>query len=166
MYKLFTDKNQDFECKLHLDGVSLKDTKSRIVIESQNVNLTFNGTIDKFGKCIIPINNLGKTLKEGKTGLMKLEVLAGDIYFQPWKSPFVVKTAKKLEVKMANFFEPEQEVEDVTDVLMEIKGNVQNIAENQQKSQQIIQEEIKDEVQYQFNNIKTEINSLSKKVNY
>ena len=29
-----------------------------------------------------------------------------------------------------------------------------------------MQEEIKDEVQYQFNNIKTEINSLSKKVNY
>ena len=32
-YKLYTDKKEVFECKLHLEGASLSDSSARIVVE-------------------------------------------------------------------------------------------------------------------------------------
>ena len=45
MYKLFTDKTELFECNVKLEGASLKSSIARIIIESEDVNLLFNGTI-------------------------------------------------------------------------------------------------------------------------
>ena len=38
-------------------------------------------------------------LDESTKGAMKLEVVAEDVYFQPWQSEFIVETAKKLSVE-------------------------------------------------------------------
>ncbi len=90
-YKLYTDKIQDFECQLYLEGVPLEEAKARMIVEGKNTNLTFGGTINKKGKCSIPIGSLGNKLGDISGGLMRLEVLAGDIFFQPWKSSFIIE---------------------------------------------------------------------------
>ena len=102
MYKLYTDKQENFQCKLQLEGASLKKAFARIILESNDMNLVFNGTIDSNGKCSIPIKKMKGLLDESTKGEMKLEVVAEDVYFQPWQSEFIIETAKKLSVEVTS----------------------------------------------------------------
>tara|TARA_R100000152_G_C6756093_1_gene179872 strand:+ start:839 stop:1390 length:552 start_codon:yes stop_codon:yes gene_type:complete len=99
-YKLYTDKQETFECKIFLEGASLKKATSRIVVETEYLNLMFEGTIDKDGNCKVPIKKLRGLLGENDTGKIKLEVIAEDTYFNPWESDFIVDTAKRIKVEI------------------------------------------------------------------
>ena len=105
-YKLYTDKQETFECKIHLEGASLNQAKSRIIVESDNMNLVFDGTIDKDGNCKVPIKKLRGYLKENDKGTIKLEVIAEDTYFLPWESDFEVDTSKKIKVEVKEQSKP------------------------------------------------------------
>jgi hypothetical protein len=99
-YKLYTDKQEIFECKIHLEGASLKDATSRIVVNTSDLNLMFEGTIDNQGNCKIPIRKLRGLVSEDTKGTMRLEVIAEDTYFEPWNSDFIVNTSKKIKVEV------------------------------------------------------------------
>ena len=116
MYKLFTDKTELFECDIKLEGASLKDSQARLLIESENLNLIFKGTIDASGKCQIPVRKLKGLLDEDISGDIKLEVIAEDTYFVPWESKFTVDTSKKITVEVKS--------QQSTAVLMESKLKV------------------------------------------
>ena len=45
MYKLFTDKSELFECDIKLEGASLSKSKARLVVETQDYSLLFQGSI-------------------------------------------------------------------------------------------------------------------------
>tara|TARA_R110000824_G_scaffold193960_2_gene376368 strand:+ start:292 stop:852 length:561 start_codon:yes stop_codon:yes gene_type:complete len=100
MYKLFTDKNELFECNISLQGASLKESQARLVIETQDYSLLFNGSISKGGKCEIPIKKLKGLIDENTSGNIRLEVIAEDTYFTPWESDFEVETSKKVTVEV------------------------------------------------------------------
>lgn len=100
MYKLYTDKTEIFECKVKIDGASLSNSKARLIIESEDLNLLFNGRIDEQGNCKIPIKRLKGILPESMKGEIKLEVIADDTYFIPWRSEFSVDAAKKVVVEV------------------------------------------------------------------
>ena len=40
-YKLYTDKQEVFECKIHLEGASLTKATSRILVETKDLKLMF-----------------------------------------------------------------------------------------------------------------------------
>jgi hypothetical protein len=100
MYKLFTDKSELFECSINLEGASLNQSIARILIESEDYNLVFNGKIDSNGKCQIPIKKLKGLLPENSKGNIKLEVIAEDTYFVPWKSDYHIDASKKVTVEV------------------------------------------------------------------
>ena len=100
MYKLFTDKAELFECSISLQGASLKKSKARLVVETQDYSLLFNGNISKSGKCEIPIKKLKGLIDEDTTGNIRLEVIAEDTFFTPWESDFEVETSKKVTVEV------------------------------------------------------------------
>jgi hypothetical protein len=100
MYKLFTDKTELFECSISLQGASLKKSKARLVVETQDYSLLFNGTISKSGKCEIPIRKLKGLIDENTTGNIRLEVIAEDTFFTPWESDFEVDASKKVTVEV------------------------------------------------------------------
>jgi hypothetical protein len=100
MYKLFTDKSELFECDIKLQGASLKKSKARLVVETQDYSLMFNGNISKGGKCEIPIRKLKGLIDEDTTGNIRLEVIAEDTFFTPWESDFEVETSKKVTVEV------------------------------------------------------------------
>ena len=100
MYKLFTDKNELFECNISLEGASLKKSKARLVVETQDYSLLFNGNISSNGKCEIPIKKLKGLIDENTTGNIRLEVIAEDTFFTPWESDFEVDTSKKVTVEV------------------------------------------------------------------
>ena len=109
MYTIFTDKTEDFKCKIAVEGSQLSETIARLVIESDHVSLLFEGKIDSEGNCTVPIKKLKNLLPESSTGKMKLEVIAEDTFFSPWEDEYIVKTNKKVTVEMVTPSEPIKE---------------------------------------------------------
>ena len=100
MYKLYTDKSELFECDIKIDGASLSDSTVRLVVETNDYSLMFNGKISKEGKCEIPIRKLKGLIEESSTGNIRLEVIAEDTYFTPWRSDFKIDASKKVTVEV------------------------------------------------------------------
>ena len=100
MYKLFTDKSELFECDIKLEGASLSKSSARLVVETSDYSLLFKGEINSSGKCEIPIRKLKGLIDENTTGNIRLEVIAEDTFFTPWKSDFEVDAIKKVTVEV------------------------------------------------------------------
>lgn len=100
MYTLYTDKIENFKCSIDVEGASLSETDVRLVLQSDKLNLLYEGTIDANGTCNIPIDKLKNILKEGTEGTMRLEVIAEDTFFSPWEDSFTVETNKKVTVEV------------------------------------------------------------------
>ena len=99
-YKLYTDKQETFECDLFLEGADLKESSARILVETKDLTLLFPGKITEDGNCKVPIKKLKGLLGEDTTGNIKLEVIAEDTLIEPWQSEFVVETSKKVTVEV------------------------------------------------------------------
>ena len=152
MYKLFTDKSELFECDIKLQGASLNKSKARLVVETQDYSLMFNGSISKGGKCEIPIRKLKGLIDEDTTGNIRLEVIAEDTFFTPWESDFEVETSKKVtvEVKSQTFKKPiveakvkitnseQQHVVSLLKLLVNENINIKNISYKRNKLNNIV----------------------------
>ena len=125
MYKLYTDKQETFECDLFLEGADLKESSARIVVESKDLTLMFKGTIDEKGNCKVPIKKLKGLMGENTTGDIKLEVIAEDTLIEPWQSDFMVHTAKKVTVEVKSQKEKKSQIKESTKPQIKIK-NVKN----------------------------------------
>tara|TARA_B110000858_G_scaffold155449_1_gene177546 strand:+ start:503 stop:1063 length:561 start_codon:yes stop_codon:yes gene_type:complete len=100
MYKLYTDKIENFEAQIQLEGASLKKSKARLVIEASDFNIMFNGKISSDGKVSVPVKRLKGLIDENSKGKIKLEVIAEDTLFIPWESNFKVEASKKVTVEV------------------------------------------------------------------
>lgn len=97
-YKLFKDKAENFSCEVELEGANLKDTQVRLILETKDWNLVFNGDISSSGKVNVPIKKLN-LFEEGTIGKIKMEIIAEGTVFTPWEEEFEVKLSKKVMVK-------------------------------------------------------------------
>ena len=175
MYKLFTDKSELFECDIKLQGASLKKSKARLVVETQDYSLMFNGNISTSGKCEIPIRKLKGLIDEDTTGNIRLEVIAEDTFFTPWESDFEVETSKKVtvEVKSQSFKKPiveakvritnsEQEhVINLLKLLVNENINIKNISYKRNKLNNIVATYLKENT---IKNTEKVINGVLKKL--
>ena len=100
MYKLFTDKSELFECDIKIEGASLSNSSARLVVETSDYSLMFNGTINPAGKCKVPIRKLKGLIDESNKGNIRLEVIAEDTFFTPWETDFEVQASKKVTVEI------------------------------------------------------------------
>ena len=129
MYKLFTDKSELFECDIKLEGASLSKSKARLVVETSDYSLLFDGSISSNGKCEIPIRKLKGLIDENTTGNIRLEVIAEDTYFTPWESDFEVDASKKVTVEVKSQSTKKPIVE--TKVKVKLKEEKPTITEKQ-----------------------------------
>lgn len=97
-YKLFSDKANKFSCNIQVEGTSFANSKLRMILETDELNYMFTGHIHETGVCDVNIPKTKHFLPEGTIGNMRLEVIADDVYFEPWSSDFVVATEKKVAV--------------------------------------------------------------------
>ena len=118
MYTLYSDKKNIFECDIQLEGASLSQAFARVIIEGDDLNLVFNGTITNDGYCKIEMPKLN--VMEGN-GNMKLEVIADDMYFNPWDSSYELKKSKSVKVEVR---QPTQDV--ITETKAKVRVNVVN----------------------------------------
>lgn len=100
MYKLYTDKIENFEAVIKLEGASPSKSKARLVVEAENFSLLFEGKVNTNGKVSIPVRRLKGLLDEKTNGNIRLEVIAEDTFFTPWESKFEVDTSKKVTVEI------------------------------------------------------------------
>lgn len=128
MYTFYTDKQEIFECKLDLQGAKLTDSRARLVLESNNHNLLFYGKIDESGKCQIPVTRLKGLLQESDSGKVKLEVIAEDTFFEPWKDTYNVKTNKKVTVEVTSASKPLVEKKSVAATVTQTQGQLEEKA--------------------------------------
>ncbi len=77
-FELLTDKAELFECDIKIEGASLSNSTARLVVETSEYSLMFNGKINSSGKCEIPIRKLKGLIDESSTGNIRLEVIAED----------------------------------------------------------------------------------------
>ena len=155
MYTLYTDKQELFECSILLEGASVKNSQVRLIVESDNLNLLFKGTIDSNGKCSVPIKKLKNLLEESTKGKIRLEVIADDTYFTPWESDFEVETARKVTVEVktqtnkntiaeaktgvvVRDIKVGDHVQNLSKMLIKENINVHNIASNKVKLNNVI----------------------------
>jgi hypothetical protein len=98
-YPVFKEKFENFTFNVMVEGAKLYNTKARLILESEDWNLVFDGEIDETGKCNIPIKKLN-ILDEGTIGKIRLEVIAENTIFSPWEDDFKVKVDKKVAVQV------------------------------------------------------------------
>jgi len=98
-YPVFKDKSENFTCDVMVEGAKLNDTQARLILESDDWTLMFEGEIDRNGKCNIPIKKLN-IFDEGAIGKIRLEVIAENTIFTPWEDDFKVKMSKKVMVQV------------------------------------------------------------------
>ena len=122
MYKLYTDKQETFECDLFLEGADLKESSVRLIVESKDLTLMFKGEIDDKGNCKVPIKKLKGLLDENTTGDIKLEVIAEDTLIEPWQSDFIVDTAKKVTVEVKSQKEEKLQIKESTKPMVKVKS--------------------------------------------
>lgn len=99
MYTIYTDKAEDFKCKITVEGSEISKTKARLVLEGKNHTLLFEGDIDSNGNCFVPIKKVKNVFSESESGTMRLEVISDDTFFSPWEDEFEVKVSKKVTVE-------------------------------------------------------------------
>lgn len=98
MYTISLDATKTFECTLKLKGVSTKNSKVNLVIESSDMDIRCRGSINENGKVNIPIKKLKGILDENINGKLYLEVIAEDNYFVPFNSEYVTEVSKKIDI--------------------------------------------------------------------
>jgi hypothetical protein len=122
METFYTDKNKLFEFNVAIEGASINDTKVRLVLNTDDKNYLYYGTINENGKCSIDIPPL-KDIKSTK-GNVILEVISESTFFEPWTSEVEIKKSKSVVVEMIN--------NTTKPKLEEKKVNVQFIKEEKQ----------------------------------
>lgn len=100
MYKLYTDQNESLEAKVELFGASYKECKSRLIVQSGNKALMFEGSISPDGDLKVNIPKLKNLLNEGDSGIMFIEVIVGDRWFETWNSKYEVETTTSIQVEV------------------------------------------------------------------
>jgi hypothetical protein len=99
-YPVYKDRSETFSCDVTVEGAKLNDTQARLILESDDWTLMFEGEIDRNGKCNIPIKKLN-IFEEGSVGRIRLEVIAENTVFTPWEDDFKVKMSKKVTVQLS-----------------------------------------------------------------
>lgn len=140
IYNLYTDKPNKFNCNIEIEGTSLSKSKVRIVVESDDMTYLFNGKIENNGICEVNIPKTKNFLTEGSKGLMRLEVIADDVYFEPWSSEFTVKTNKKVNVMVAEQVEEKPKLR--VQVFEQEEPKKSEISETSKKPLQLTKEQL------------------------
>lgn len=97
-YKIFRDKAESFECRVMIEGSDVKNTAVRLILESEEWNIFFKGSING-GVCTIPLKKIS-ILSPGLKGVIKLEVVVDGEIFYPWYETFQVQNSKNVKVEV------------------------------------------------------------------
>jgi hypothetical protein len=97
-YTIYLDKEENFLCEASIKNSSYKNASARLIIESEDINLVFYGTVDK-DTINVPIKSLKKYFTEKDNAKIKLEVIVENQLITPWESEVEFDNYNKVEIK-------------------------------------------------------------------
>jgi hypothetical protein len=100
MYNLYLDDPKSIKCVAEIAGADASNAKARLLIETKNRCLYFNGKINSNGEVEIPMNSLKGVLNEDIKGKMLIELIVDDMLFTPWESAFTTKMKRKVALSV------------------------------------------------------------------
>lgn len=115
MFKLYTDKANTFKCKVMVEGANESTALARLIIEGESHNLMFDGEL-KDGICEVNIGKFKNFDNFKSKGFVKLEVIADDTYFTPWKSEYTVEQARTVVVEVIEEKKSSKPLVEVTEI--------------------------------------------------
>jgi len=104
------DKEETFECEVSIKNASIKDSSARLIIESEDLNLVFFGTVSK-DTITVPIKSLKKYFTENDSAKIKLEVIVENNLVTPWESELIFDSYNKVEIKEIKNFKSKPLIE-------------------------------------------------------
>lgn len=131
MFKLYTDKNNTFKCKVKVEGASESTAMARLIIEGETHNLMFEGKLHE-GVCEVNIGKFKNFDNFKSRGFVKLEVIADDTYFTPWKSEYTVEQSRNVVIEVIEEkkdLKPLVEITEISYIKDEVKVNSENHGE-------------------------------------
>ncbi len=133
-YKIYLDKEETFECEASIKNASYKNSSARLIIESEDVNLVFFGSVDK-NTITVPIKSLKKYFTENDTAKIKLEVIIENQLVTPWESEVQFDNYNKVEIKEIKNIKQSPLVEiklkeEQKEVVVEKSQSVENAKQN------------------------------------
>ena len=133
-YKIYLDKEETFECEASIKNASYKNSSARLIIESEDVNLVFFGSVDK-NTITVPIKSLKKYFTENDTAKIKLEVIVENQLVTPWESEVQFDNYNKVEIKEIKNVKQSPLVEikvkeEQKEVVVEKQQSVENAKQN------------------------------------
>ncbi len=128
------DKEETFECEASIKNASYKNSSARLIIESEDVNLVFFGSVDK-NTITVPIKSLKKYFTENDTAKIKLEVIIENQLVTPWESEVQFDNYNKVEIKEIKNIKQSPLVEiklkeEQKEVVVEKSQSVENAKQN------------------------------------
>jgi hypothetical protein len=115
MFKLYTDKINTFKCNVTLEGATESTSIARLIVEGENHNLMFDGKI-KDGICEVNIGKFKNFDNFKSKGYVRLEVIADDVYFTPWKSEYKIEQSKNVVIEIIEEKTPSKPLVEVTGI--------------------------------------------------
>jgi hypothetical protein len=97
-YTIYLDREENFECEASIKNASYKNSSARLIIESNDINLVFFGSVDK-DTISVPIKSLKKYFTESDKAKIKLEVIVENQLVTPWESEVEFDSYNKVEIK-------------------------------------------------------------------
>jgi hypothetical protein len=97
-YTIYLDKDETFECEASIKNASYKNSSARLIIESNDINLVFFGSVDK-DTISVPIKSLKKYFTENDKATIKFEVIVVNQLVTPWESEVEFDSYNKVEIK-------------------------------------------------------------------
>ena len=97
-YTIYLDKEETFLCEASIKNSSYKNSSARLIIESNDINLVFYGSVDK-DTISVPIKSLKKYFAENDNAKIKLEVIVEGQLITPWESEVIFDNYNKVEIK-------------------------------------------------------------------
>ena len=150
VYKLYTDRENKFECSIQVEGTSLYKSQVRIILETDGeTSYLFKGDLYDNGVCDFNLPKLKNILKEGDKGVLTLEVIADDVRFEPWSSEFKVVSDKKVNVVVKEQKQPEKPKVSVNEITLKEfteKDQIKEQIKEQVKEQIVVESEIPKEI--------------------
>jgi len=130
MLKLYKNKNQEFSCKIKIEGADKSTAKPRLILYPNNDsrNVFFEGKIED-DVCKI---NVLPNLNISQNGKAVLEVIIeNSIIFQPWNTEYEIisEQVKVEEINISNSFSGAS-----VKVLDDIKINNKNLIKEEEKN--------------------------------
>jgi hypothetical protein len=131
----YKDKKSSFQCDIEVEGSSENNTEARIILEIDNKNYLFYGTVKN---SLVEIDIPALNFTEEESGNAVLEIIAENTMFKPFSSKFNIKRQKNVKLNEGMVKVVVKDEKKVKAIVKEVKEVIQKTEINENNKKDIL----------------------------